>query len=125
LGHDKVSILDGGLPRWVAEGHETETSDTPDFADSQYTVDEKKIDQKAVRTYEQIVENAGKEAGEEGAEVVLEHRALARCVPVLHKLEIAVDAKLRHLRPERIFHRQQKTRATPTTLYFEYKGQHR
>lgn len=80
FGHDKVSILDGGLPRWVDEGCETETSDTPDFAESQYTVDDSKVDKEAVRTYEQVVENSQKDVKEDGAEVVLEHRALARYV---------------------------------------------
>jgi thiosulfate/3-mercaptopyruvate sulfurtransferase len=83
LGHEKVSILDGGLPRWVAEGCETETSDTPDFAESQYTtVKEQSVDKEAVRSYEQIVANAEKAPGDEGAEIVLEHRALARCVSI-------------------------------------------
>lgn len=75
-----MSILDGGLPRWVDEGCETETSDTPDFAESQYTVDDSKVDKEAVRTYEQVVENSQKDVKEDGAEVVLEHRALARYV---------------------------------------------
>ena len=25
MGHEKVSVLDGGLPKWLAEGHGTET----------------------------------------------------------------------------------------------------
>jgi thiosulfate/3-mercaptopyruvate sulfurtransferase len=70
-----VSILDGGLPRWVAEGYETETSDTPNFVESQYVAAD--ADKDAIRSYEQIVENTQKS---EDAEVVLEHRALARYV---------------------------------------------
>ena len=73
FGHEKVSILDGGLPRWVAEGYELETSDTPDFAESHYKAQE--VDHEAVRSYEQIVANS--EKGPAG-EVVLEHRALGR-----------------------------------------------
>ena len=29
FGHDKVSVLDGGLPKWVAEGRPTVSSEQP------------------------------------------------------------------------------------------------
>jgi thiosulfate/3-mercaptopyruvate sulfurtransferase len=37
LGHEKVSVLDGGLPRWIAEGNEVETGSPEAVAESEYT----------------------------------------------------------------------------------------
>ena len=36
FGHAKVSALDGGLPRWIAEGGEVEVGDVPDVGESEY-----------------------------------------------------------------------------------------
>jgi len=36
FGHDKVSVLDGGLPRWIEEGFETEMGELPDNGGSEY-----------------------------------------------------------------------------------------
>jgi thiosulfate/3-mercaptopyruvate sulfurtransferase len=30
-------VLDGGLPRWIAEGNEVETADIADVGESEYT----------------------------------------------------------------------------------------
>lgn len=36
FGHDKVSVLDGGLPRWIHEGEEVDTGDVGDVGRSEY-----------------------------------------------------------------------------------------
>jgi hypothetical protein len=36
FGHEKVSVLDGGLPRWIAEGNEVEVGNVGDVGDSEY-----------------------------------------------------------------------------------------
>lgn len=48
LGHDKVSVLDGGLPRWIAEGGEVEVGGVGDIAESEYE-SSKDIDKALVR----------------------------------------------------------------------------
>ena len=41
FGHDKVSILDGGLPRWLHEGYDVEVGDDhAEFGESEYPVKE-------------------------------------------------------------------------------------
>ena len=53
FGHDRVSVLSGGLPKWQKEGHPT--SSTPrDITEQQFTA---KHDQNLVKTIEQILEN--------------------------------------------------------------------
>ncbi|KAL7423012.1 hypothetical protein Q5752_002311 [Cryptotrichosporon argae] len=75
FGHDKVSILDGGLPRWIAEGGETEVGEVAETGASEYT-QSAGPDPGVVRSYEQIVENTTKPA--ESADLVLDARALPR-----------------------------------------------
>lgn len=41
LGHDKVSALDGGLPRWIAEGEEVEVGETADWGETEYAGSDK------------------------------------------------------------------------------------
>ena len=36
FGHEKVSALNGGLPRWIAEGGEVEMGDVADVGESEY-----------------------------------------------------------------------------------------
>lgn len=53
FGHDRVSVLSGGLPKWQKEGHPT--SSTPrDITEQQFTA---KYDQNLVKNIEQIFEN--------------------------------------------------------------------
>jgi thiosulfate/3-mercaptopyruvate sulfurtransferase len=95
FGHEKVSILDGGLPRWIADGGEVEVGETKEsegVAASDYKGAEDRsaefircelshslggdMGEKLTWTaYEQVVENS--EKGPEG-EVVLDHRPLPR-----------------------------------------------
>lgn len=53
FGHEKVSILDGSLSKWIAEGKEV-TSDITNFAESHYTANK---DNNATRTLEQVMQN--------------------------------------------------------------------
>jgi 3-mercaptopyruvate sulfurtransferase SseA len=36
FGHEKVSILNGGLPRWIDEGNEVEMGELQDVGQSEY-----------------------------------------------------------------------------------------
>ncbi|OCF37254.1 thiosulfate/3-mercaptopyruvate sulfurtransferase [Kwoniella heveanensis BCC8398] len=79
FGHDKVSVLNGGLPRWIAEGGEVETGEVQQSGaiESEYKGGQgPKRDW--VRSYEQIVENSEKNPSDTSFEVVLDHRPLAR-----------------------------------------------
>ncbi|WVR06421.1 hypothetical protein IAU60_003452 [Kwoniella sp. DSM 27419] len=78
FGHDKVSVLDGGLPRWIEEGGELEVGEANhDIKESVYKVaDGPRRDW--VRSYEQVVENSQKTDSDESFELVLDHRPAAR-----------------------------------------------
>ena len=39
FGHDKAAVLDGGLPKWLAEGRATESGDAKPAAPTSYTPD--------------------------------------------------------------------------------------
>ena len=39
FGHEKAAVLDGGLPKWLAEGRATERGDTKSAAPTSYTPD--------------------------------------------------------------------------------------
>lgn len=36
LGHDKVSVLDGGLPRYIHEGYDVQMGDVGNFDEADY-----------------------------------------------------------------------------------------
>ncbi|KAL1408507.1 hypothetical protein Q8F55_005319 [Vanrija albida] len=73
FGHDKVSVLDGGLPRWIAEGGEVEVGDVAKPQTASYPAGE--IDHESIRTYDQIVDNIAK--GSAG-EIILDARNIGR-----------------------------------------------
>lgn len=77
FNHNKVSVLDGGLPRWIHEGYEVETGDVGNTGDSEYPLP-KGPNPDLVRSYEQIVKNSELGPGGQGYEVVLDHRPRAR-----------------------------------------------
>lgn len=74
FGHEKVSILNGGLPRWIDEGNEVEMGELQDVGQSEYKG--KPLDSAKLRSYEEMVKNSQQQKGE--GETVLDHRPLAR-----------------------------------------------
>lgn len=36
FGHEKVSILNGGLPRWIEEGNDVDMGELQDIGESEY-----------------------------------------------------------------------------------------
>ena len=93
FGHDKVSALDGGLPRWIAEGGEVEMGGVGNIGESEYEgAQGPEIDfvrckclcvdfiADSCLAYEQIVANSKKPSDNPDSEVVLDHRPLARLV---------------------------------------------
>ncbi|KAG8984478.1 hypothetical protein FRB90_005304, partial [Tulasnella sp. 427] len=73
FGHSKASILNGGLPRWIDEGHPTESCPVKDVKPAKYPAPTLKED--FVRSYEQIVKAT---AGGDGSTVVLDARPNGR-----------------------------------------------
>jgi len=69
FGHNKVSVLDGGLPKWLAEGRPT-TTDLPIFMNSHYRAEK---DENATRTVEQVIDNIST-----GHEQVIDARSKGR-----------------------------------------------
>lgn len=73
FGHENVSVLDGGLPRWIAEGYETESGAPKQPSPTKYAATAPKVGW--VKSYEDIVRNS---QATNDVEVVLDHRPLAR-----------------------------------------------
>ncbi|KIM84560.1 hypothetical protein PILCRDRAFT_818134 [Piloderma croceum F 1598] len=77
FGHHKCSILDGGLPRWEAEGFPVEIQPPVEAKKSQYPTP--KFDKDTVRSYQQIVTNSCLNPSENSsAEIVVDARSLGR-----------------------------------------------
>jgi len=77
FGHEKASILDGGLPRWESEGLPIEAGEPGEVKPSKYPPPE--LNKDAVRSYEQIVENAKLDPStSSAAELVLDARPYGR-----------------------------------------------
>ncbi|CAE6439347.1 unnamed protein product [Rhizoctonia solani] len=78
FGHEKAGILDGGLPRWEAEGLPIETAEpSAKVQSTKYTIP--KLNESAVRSYEQIVANAKLDpSSAPAAELVLDARPYGR-----------------------------------------------
>jgi len=76
FGHDQSSVLDGGLPRWEAEGHLTETGPVMEIPRSKYP--EPSLASENIRSYEQMVSNAAKELSGPLIEIVLDARSHGR-----------------------------------------------
>ncbi|WWC88484.1 uncharacterized protein L201_003395 [Kwoniella dendrophila CBS 6074] len=78
FGHENVSVLDGGLPRWIEEGYDAENGEVkPILKESQYRLPES-WKEDWVRSYEQIVSNSEKSIDDPTSEIVLDHRPLGR-----------------------------------------------
>ena len=93
FGHDQSSVLDGGLPRWVTEGHPTETGPVMEIPRSKYPAPSLASENvrsgfsvvilsvfaaQSIQGYEQMVSNAAKELSEPLTEIVLDARSHGR-----------------------------------------------
>ncbi|KAI9572661.1 Rhodanese-like domain-containing protein [Boletus coccyginus] len=77
FGHQKSSILDGGLPRWEAEGFETVRSSPTEEERSTYPAPV--YDGATVRSYEQVVANSLLDPAQDpAAELVVDARSRGR-----------------------------------------------
>ncbi|KAK4685501.1 thiosulfate/3-mercaptopyruvate sulfurtransferase, partial [Tremellales sp. Uapishka_1] len=76
FGHDKVSVLDGGLPRWIQEEGEIERGEVGDVGESEYIVGNS--DDKVVESYEEVVANSDKDPKDPSARIVFDARPRAR-----------------------------------------------
>ncbi|CAL1696515.1 unnamed protein product [Somion occarium] len=77
LGHDRSSILNGGLPHWEANGCTVETGEPKPVEPIEYPPPF--LDQEVIRSYEQIISNANRDPSTEPiAELVLDARPKGR-----------------------------------------------
>jgi len=77
FGHQKSSIINGGLPRWVDEGLPVETSKPITPTSTSYS--EPGLNQQVIRSYEQIVSNSLLDPlRDSAAEIVLDARSKER-----------------------------------------------
>ncbi|KAG8220095.1 Rhodanese-like domain-containing protein [Butyriboletus roseoflavus] len=77
FGHQKSSILDGGLPRWEAEGFETEG--IPPTGEKTSTYPTPVLDGASIRSYEQVVANSLlNPASDPAVELVVDARSRGR-----------------------------------------------
>ncbi|MCA3389888.1 MAG: sulfurtransferase [Roseomonas sp.] len=59
FGHEKAAVLDGGLPKWLAEGRATETGDAKPAAPSSYTPDFRADLVKGIGDVKRIIAHGG------------------------------------------------------------------
>ncbi len=69
FGHDRVSVLNGGLGKWLAEGRDAE-SGIPEIVEKHFFA---KFDQQLVRTFDQVKANMGN-----GSEQLVDARSEGR-----------------------------------------------
>ena len=70
FGHEKAAVLDGGLPKWLAEGRATESGDTKSAAPTSYTPDFRADLVKGIGDVKRIIAN--------GSALILDARAKGR-----------------------------------------------
>lgn len=70
FGHEKTAVLDGGLPKWLAEGRATESGDAKSAAPTSYTPDFRADLVKGIGDVKRIIAHAGA--------VILDARAKGR-----------------------------------------------
>lgn len=70
FGHDKAAVLDGGLPKWLAEGRATESGDAKPAAPTSYTPDFRADLLKGIGDVKRIIAD--------GSALVLDARAKGR-----------------------------------------------
>ncbi|THH21566.1 hypothetical protein EW146_g38 [Bondarzewia mesenterica] len=77
FGHHRASVLDGGLPRWEAEGLSTESGPPDDVRKTSYPA--LAPDESIIKSYTQVVNNSEIELSKDPtAELVLDARARGR-----------------------------------------------
>ncbi|GJE85936.1 thiosulfate sulfurtransferase [Phanerochaete sordida] len=77
FGHNRSSILDGGLPNWEAHGCPVESGEAQQREKASYPVPQ--FDQDIIRSYEQILGNADRDPSKDpAAELVLDARPAGR-----------------------------------------------
>lgn len=81
MGHAKVSVLDGGLPRWIAEGYPLDKThlksvESINIPKSEYPIPE--FDANYITTYSEIVENAKQTLEDPSTSLVLDARSHGR-----------------------------------------------
>jgi thiosulfate/3-mercaptopyruvate sulfurtransferase len=77
FGHHNSSVLDGGLPRWEAEGFPIETQTPAEVERSNYPMPT--FDAETIRSYEQMVSNASQNPSTDPtAELVVDARSHGR-----------------------------------------------
>lgn len=76
FGHQNISVLNGGLPKWIAEGRATETGEPKPVATTEYKVNQ--VDNGLVRDYETIIRNVKRAQNGERSFLVADARSNAR-----------------------------------------------
>lgn len=76
FGHDKSSVLNGGLPRWIDQGLKTETGEPQQHSTKRYSIPD--LNQQMTRDYEQMVSNSLLNLSTEASELVLDARSKER-----------------------------------------------
>jgi thiosulfate/3-mercaptopyruvate sulfurtransferase len=84
-GHPQVSVLDGGLPRWIKEECPVETGSPIDPEPSQYTLPgfDEALARGKVISYDDLVRNF-KETAEEERTSIFDARPRGRQVEIFH-----------------------------------------
>jgi thiosulfate/3-mercaptopyruvate sulfurtransferase len=59
FGHEKAAVLDGGLPKWLAEGRATDSGDTKSAAPASYTPDFRADLVKGIGDVKRIIADGG------------------------------------------------------------------
>ncbi|GAA99977.1 uncharacterized protein L969DRAFT_53738 [Mixia osmundae IAM 14324] len=77
FGHHTVSVLDGGLPRWKADGQLLESGEQREREPSGYP--QPQLDPSLVRSFQQILANTHRDPSKDStAEIVMDARPAAR-----------------------------------------------
>ncbi|KAK7694429.1 hypothetical protein QCA50_001615 [Cerrena zonata] len=81
FGHERSSILNGGLPNWEAHGCQVETGEVKPSKKAKYPAP--RLDNSIIRSYEQMISNAQHDPSEQSiAELVLDARSKGRYLGV-------------------------------------------
>ncbi len=72
FGHEQSAVLDGGLPKWLAEGHATESGEAPAPQPAQFTADFRAERLRGIGDIKRVVRQGG------GGALILDARAKGR-----------------------------------------------